>query len=153
MKAKSELQVALAAARTALATTKVQVKELVQAVKAEKEKALQDKVTAKEAKRQEAIRKAQAMCKGKSPMGMRRVLSQKVFKARKAKSTTRPLCRAQCLERFKEYMSAYFYFRGLFLEASARLRQAVHSGAESVCVCFPEGGVPLFGGRLPPPPS
>ena len=102
---------------------------------------------------EEAIRKAQAMCKGKSPMGMRRVLSQKVFKARKAKSTTRPLCRAQCLERFKEYMSAYFYFRGLFLEASARLRQAVHSGAESVCVCFPEGGVPLFGGRLPPPPS
>ena len=60
MKAKSELQVALAAARTALATTKVQVKELVQAVKAEKEKALQDKATAKEAKRQEAIRKAQA---------------------------------------------------------------------------------------------
>lgn len=60
MKAKSELQVALATARTALAFTKVQIKELTQAVKAEKEKALQDKATAKEAKRQAAIRKAEA---------------------------------------------------------------------------------------------
>lgn len=60
MKAKSELQMALVAARTALATAKVQVKELAEAVKAEKAKAVQAKATAKEAKRQEAIRKAQA---------------------------------------------------------------------------------------------
>ncbi len=60
MKAKTELQVALAAARTALANAKVSVKELAEAVKAEKEKAIQDKATSKEAKRQEAIRKAQA---------------------------------------------------------------------------------------------
>jgi hypothetical protein len=60
MKAKSELQVALASARTALANAKVSVKELVEAVKAEKQKAIQDKATSKEAKRQEAIRKAQA---------------------------------------------------------------------------------------------
>lgn len=60
MKAKSELQVALASARTALANAKVSVKELVEAVKAEKAKAIQDKATSKEAKRQEAIRKAQA---------------------------------------------------------------------------------------------
>lgn len=60
MKAKTELQVALAAARTALAQAKVSVKELAEAVKVEKAKALQAKATAKEAKRQESIRKAQA---------------------------------------------------------------------------------------------
>jgi formate-dependent nitrite reductase cytochrome c552 subunit len=52
--------VALANARLALTTAKAQIKELVVAVKVEKEKALQAKATAKEAKRQEAIRKAQA---------------------------------------------------------------------------------------------
>ena len=60
MTAKTDTQVALAAARTALALAKVSVKELVEAVKVEKEKALQAKVTAKETKRQTAIRKAQA---------------------------------------------------------------------------------------------
>jgi formate-dependent nitrite reductase cytochrome c552 subunit len=60
MTAKTELQVALANARIALTTAKAQIKELVVAVKVEKEKALQAKATTKEAKRQEAIRKAQA---------------------------------------------------------------------------------------------
>ena len=60
MTVKTELQVALATARTALAYAKVSVKELVHAVKVEKEKAVQAKVTAKEAKRQASIRKAQA---------------------------------------------------------------------------------------------
>ncbi len=50
----------MANARLALTTAKAQIKELVVAVKVEKEKALQAKATAKEAKRQEAIRKAQA---------------------------------------------------------------------------------------------
>jgi hypothetical protein len=102
---------------------------------------------------EEAICKAQALCKGKSPMGMRRVLAQRVFKSRKAQSTTRPLCRAKCPTRFKEYIKAYFSFRLLFLEASAKLREAVHSGAESVCVLFPPGGVPLFGGHTCPTSS
>ena len=102
---------------------------------------------------EEAIRDAQMLRKGRSPMGMKRVLAQKVFKARKAKSTTRPLCRAKCLERLKAYREAYFNFCVLFKEASAKLRAAVHSGAESVCVCFPEGGVPLFGGHVHPAPS
>lgn len=60
MTVKTDTQVALAAARTALALAKVSVKELVHAVKVEKEKAVQAKVTAKEAKRQASIRKAQA---------------------------------------------------------------------------------------------
>lgn len=60
MTVKTDTQVALAAARTALALAKVSVKELVQAVKAEKERAVQAKATAKEAKRQASIRKAQA---------------------------------------------------------------------------------------------
>jgi hypothetical protein len=60
MKSKSDLQVALAAARLALNTAKVQVKELAVAVKAEKEKALQAKAAAKEARHQNAILKAQA---------------------------------------------------------------------------------------------
>ena len=96
---------------------------------------------------EEAIREVQALRKGKAPMGMKRVLAQKVFTSRKANSTTRPLCRARCPERFQEYIKAYFSFRLLFLEASAKLREAVHSGAESVCVLFPPGGVPLFGGH------
>jgi hypothetical protein len=57
---KTDTQVALAWARTALANAKVSVKELVQAVKAEKERAVQAKATTKEAKRQASIRKAQA---------------------------------------------------------------------------------------------
>ena len=60
MTVKTDTQVALAAARTALTLAKVSVKELVEAVKVEKEKAVQAKATAKEAKRQSAIRKAQA---------------------------------------------------------------------------------------------
>ena len=51
MTAKTDTQMALAWARTALAQAKVSVKELVEAVKVEKEKALQAKATAKEAKR------------------------------------------------------------------------------------------------------
>lgn len=102
---------------------------------------------------EEAIREAQMLCKGKPPMGMKRVLSQKVIKARKAKSTTRPLCRAKCPERLKAYREMYFNFCVLFKEASANLRAAVHSGVESVCVCFPEGGVPLFGGHIRSAPS
>lgn len=102
---------------------------------------------------EEAIREAHMLRKGKPPMGMKRVLAQKVFKARKAKSTTRPLCRAKCLERLKAYREAYFNFRLLFQEASAKLRAAIYSGVENVCVCFPEGGVPLFGGHIHPTPS
>ena len=102
---------------------------------------------------EEAIREAQALCNKTAPMGMKRVLAQRVIKARKAKGGKRPLCRASCLERFKAYLQEYFEFRELFLKASAELRAAVHSSAESVCVCFPYGGVPLFGGEVLPAPS
>ena len=67
MKSKTNTQVALAAARTALALAKASVKELVEAAKVEKERALQAKVytkgvkaAAKEEKRQASIQRAQA---------------------------------------------------------------------------------------------
>ena len=79
-------------------------------------------------------------------MGMAQVLAQNVYQSRRPKRGTRPLCRTKCVERMKGFKALYFEFKARFQEASAALREAIARGVESVPVCFPKEGVPLFGG-------
>ena len=89
----------------------------------------------------------EALSKREKPsMGMSKVMSQEIYKARFTKRSPRPLCRTKCIERLKEFKTAYFAFKAQFQEASAILREALALGLENVTVRFPEGGVPLFGG-------
>ena len=82
----------------------------------------------------------------KPAMGMAKVMGQETYKARFTKRSSRPLCRTKCIERLKAFKEAYYAFKAQFQEASATLREAIANGVESICVRFPEGGVPLFGG-------
>ena len=97
----------------------------------------------------EAVQEAQSLRKG-SAMGMAKVLKERVRVDRFQKRSTRPLCRTKCIKTLKVYQTLYFTFRAQFQEASAKLRQAIYRGEEQLCICFPAGGVPLFGGRHNP---
>ena len=77
---------------------------------------------------------------------MARVMGQETYRARFTKRSSRPLCRTKCIKRLKAFKDAYYAFKAQFQEASATLREAIANGVESICVRFPEGGVPLFGG-------
>ena len=79
-------------------------------------------------------------------MGMSKVMSQEIYKARFTKRSPRPLCRTKCIERLKEFKAAYFAFKAQFQEASTEVREAIVLGLENITIRFPEGGVPLFGG-------
>ena len=81
---------------------------------------------------------------------MKMVLSENVRKARFTKRGTRPLCRTKCINTLKEYQKLYFEFKARFQEVSADLRQAIRLGNDTASICFPIGGVPLFGGRYSP---
>ena len=83
-------------------------------------------------------------------MGMKKVLRENVFKTRFTKRCTRPLCRTKCVKTLKAYQKLYFEFKAKFQEVSTDLRQAIQLGVETVDIRFPEGGVPLFGGRYSP---
>ena len=50
----------------------------------------------------------------------------------------------------KAYQKLYFEFKAKFQEVSADLRQAIGLGCDTVSICFPNGGVPLFGGCYSP---
>lgn len=98
----------------------------------------------------EAIQEALRKRKTNQAMGMKRVLRQKSYKPRFTKKGTRPLCRTKCIKTLKAYQKLYFEFKAKFQEVSAELRQAIHLGRETAFICFPEGGVPMFGGRYSP---
>ena len=55
------------------------------------------------------------------------------------------MCRTKCIKTLKEYQTLYFTFKAQFQEAFALLREALLRGDEQVFICFPIGGVPLFG--------
>ena len=95
----------------------------------------------------EAIKEALQERKVDRAMGMKKVLRENIYKTRFTKRGTRPLCRTKCIKTLKEYQKIYFEFKARFQEASADLRQAIQLGFETVDIRFPEGGVPLFGGR------
>ena len=97
----------------------------------------------------EAIQEAKKLRKGQA-MVMAKVLKQRVRVDRFTKRSTRPLCRTKCIKTLKAYQTLYFTFKALFQEASAQLRRAIYLGEEQLCVCFPKGGVPLFGGCYHP---
>ena len=97
----------------------------------------------------EAIREALKLRKG-SAMGMEKVLKERVRIDRFTKRSPRPLCRTKCIKTLKEYQTLYFTFKAQFQEAFALLREAVSRGDEQACICFPSGGVPLFGGHYQP---
>ena len=98
----------------------------------------------------EAIREALRDRKANRALGMKKVLRENVFKIRFTKRGTRPLCRTKCVKALKKYQKLYFEFKARFQEVSADLRQAIQLGSETVDIRFPEGGVPLFGGRYSP---
>ena len=98
----------------------------------------------------EAIRDARLKRESKTSLGMKKVLSECVRKTRFTKRGNRPLCRTKCIKALKTYQRLYFEFKAKFQEVSANLRQAIRLGFDTAQVCFPTGGVPLFGGRYSP---
>ena len=98
----------------------------------------------------EAIRDAHLKRQSKTTLGMKMVLSENVRKPRFIKRGTRPLCRTKCIKTLKNYQKLYFEFKARFQEVSAELRQAIRLGCDTASICFPTGGVPLFGGRYSP---
>ena len=48
------------------------------------------------------------------------------------------------------YQKLYSEFKARFQEISADLRQAIRLGCDTASICFPCGGVPLFGGGYSP---
>ena len=98
----------------------------------------------------EATRDALLKRKSKASLGMKMVLSENVRKVRFTKRGTRPLCRTKCIKTLKTYQKLYFEFKAKFQEVSADLRLAIRLGNDTASVCFPIGGVPLFGARFSP---
>ena len=98
----------------------------------------------------EAIRDALLNRKSKVSLGMKMVLSENVRKPRLLKRGTRPLCRTKCIKTLKHYQKLYFEFKARFQEISADLRLAIRLGCDTASICFPTGGVPLYGGRYSP---
>ena len=98
----------------------------------------------------EAIRDALIKRKSKVSLGMKMVLKENVRKPRFTKRGTRPLCRTKCIKTLKAYQKLYFEFKARFQEVSNDLRQAIRLGCETASICFPSGGVPLFGGCYSP---
>ena len=98
----------------------------------------------------EATRDALLKRGSKSSLGMRKVINETVKKSRFIKGGSRPLCRTKCIKMLKDYQAIYYEFKTKFQEVSADLRQAVRLGNETAFICFPFGGVPLFGGRYSP---
>ena len=88
----------------------------------------------------EAIKSARAKRVGRS-MGMARVLAQPVFKARRPKRGTRPLCRAKTVELFKAYRQKYWDFKKAFHAAYQHARDQVVAGISPVEMLFPFGGI------------
>jgi putative transposase len=82
-----------------------------------------------------------------SSMGMERVLRQPTLQGREAPPGARPLCRAQCRELLQAFKERYKSFKLAFQEVSRALRRAIALGLPMPSLTFPEGGVPLFGGR------
>jgi REP element-mobilizing transposase RayT len=96
---------------------------------------------------EEAILEVRQSRKGRA-LGMKRVLESPVFQARKPSSPpSRPLCRAKCVQLLKAFRDRYYAFKREFQEVSGELRRAVHLGLPMPQLCFPVGGVPLFGGH------
>ena len=93
---------------------------------------------------EEAIIEARQLRESKA-MGMKRVLQQRVFQARRAPQGTRPLCRTKCIELLKAFRKRYYRFKYEFQEVSREVRRSIELGLPLPAVCFPEGGVPLFG--------
>ena len=93
---------------------------------------------------EEAIIEARQLRQGKA-MGMKRALQQRVFQARRAPQGTRPLCRTKCIELLKAFRERYYRFKYEFQEVSREVRRSIELGLPLPAVCFPEGGVPLFG--------
>lgn len=98
----------------------------------------------------EAIRDALLKRKSKASIGMKMVLSENVRKPKFTKRGTRPLCRTKCIRTLKAYQKVYFEFKAKFQAVSADLRQAIRLGNDTASICFPTGGVPLFGVRYSP---
>ena len=98
----------------------------------------------------EANKEAMLHRKSKVPLGMKKVLSESVRKPRFTKRGKRPLCRTKCIKTLKAYQKMYFVFKARFQEVSADLRQAIRLGCDTASICFPEGGIPLFGGYYAP---
>ena len=94
---------------------------------------------------EEAIAEAQQARDGRSSLGMAQVISQPLLKEREAPKGGRPLCRAQCRELLKAFKERYRIFKRQFQEVSREVRRSITLGLPLPPLCFPEGGVPLFG--------
>lgn len=81
-------------------------------------------------------------------LGAEAVCEQEVFERGELKRRTpRPLCRSGCVRALGGYLDAYRVFKGAFLDASRRLREAIARGVSLPRVIFPDGGVPLYLGK------
>lgn len=93
---------------------------------------------------QDAIKSAQIKQKSE-PMGMARVLAERVDKVRLVKRGQRPLCRTKCIERLKAYKSDYFGFKARFQEVYRALRDGLLPNVPRLDLLFPSGGARLLG--------
>lgn len=101
----------------------------------------------------EAIKSARLKREGRS-MGMARVLSQSVLRARKTKRGQRQLCRAKTIELLKVYKAKYCAFKRAFQAAYQQARDQVLEGLTMIEMVFPSGGIaPLSLGALSSPPQ
>lgn len=82
---------------------------------------------------------------GAQVLGVERILTQDLRQRRPVRPSPRPLCRSGCAARFGSMIKQYQDFAALYREASGRLRAGLARHGESPRVCFPCGGVPLFG--------
>ena len=53
--------------------------------------------------------------------------------------------RTKCIELLKAFRERYYRFKYEFQEVSREVRRSIELGLPLPSVCFPEGGVPLFG--------
>ena len=88
--------------------------------------------------------------RNREAMGMELVLQQEVFQQRRAPRGTRPLCRTKCRELLKVFRERYYRFKAEFQEVSRVVRRSIDLGLPLPALCFPEGGVPLFGRYVAP---
>ena len=74
-------------------------------------------------------------------LGADGVLEQGVYKKRRPKAGKQPLCRARCVEIWRQFRDAYRVFKAEYQEANRVLGEALRLGMSIESIGFPNGGI------------
>ena len=74
-------------------------------------------------------------------LGAEGVLGQEVYKRRRPKAGKQPLCRARCVEIWRQFRDAYRVFKVEYQEANRALGEALRWGRSIESIQFPTGGI------------